>query len=113
MHLSDRIRRRMKLNDLHVLMTVVQVGSMRKAAAVLNTTQPTISRLISELEHTVGTPLLERHRSGIEPTESGRALLDGGTAMFDELRHAVTRIETLADPYAGEVRIGCGFHLAS
>jgi DNA-binding transcriptional LysR family regulator len=103
----------MKLNDLHVLMTVVQVGSMRKAAAILNTTQPTISRLISELEHTVGATLLERYRNGIEPTESGRALLDGGTAIFDELRHTVTRIEALADPYLGEVRIGCGFHIAS
>jgi DNA-binding transcriptional LysR family regulator len=94
-------------------MTVVQVGSMRKAAAILNTTQPTISRLIAELEHTVGATLLDRHRNGIEPTESGRALLDGGTAIFDELRHAVTRIEALADPYVGEVRIGCGFHIAS
>ena len=32
MQLSDRIGRRMKLQDLHVLMTVIQSGSMRKAA---------------------------------------------------------------------------------
>ena len=32
MQLSDRIGRRMKLHDLHVLMTVVQAGSMGKAA---------------------------------------------------------------------------------
>ena len=104
----------MKLNDLHILMTVVQVGSMRKAAAVLNTTQPTISRLLAELEETIGATLLERHRNGIELTESGRALLDGGTAMFDELRHAVTRIEALAEEAGitllGFVRNG-GFNL--
>src|SRR5712671_3414420 len=35
--LSDRIGRRMKLQDLHVLMTVVQAGSMGKAARQLNT----------------------------------------------------------------------------
>lgn len=113
MQLSERIGRRMKLQDLHVLMTVVQAGSMRKAAAILHTTQPTISRSIAELEHAVGAALLERHRTGIEPTEYGRALLDGGTAMFDELHQAVKRIEALADPESGEVRIGCGFHLAS
>jgi hypothetical protein len=32
MQLSDRIGRGIKLQDLHVLMTVVQVGSMSKAA---------------------------------------------------------------------------------
>ena len=37
----------------------------------------------------------------------GRALLDGGAAVFDDLRQAVKNIEFLADPTAGEVRIGC------
>jgi hypothetical protein len=40
MQLSDRAGLRMKLHDLYVLMTVVQAGSMNKAAAFLNTTQP-------------------------------------------------------------------------
>ncbi len=35
MQMSDRIGSRMKLQDLHVLMTVVQAGSMGKAALVL------------------------------------------------------------------------------
>ena len=35
MQLSDRIGRRMKLHDLHVLMAVVQAGSMSKAAQLL------------------------------------------------------------------------------
>ena len=62
MQLSDRIGSRMKLQDLHVLMTVVQAGSMGKAALILNTTQPNISRSIRELEHALGVHLLDRHR---------------------------------------------------
>ena len=58
MQLSDRIGRRMKLHDLHVLMAVVQAGSMSKAAQILNTTQPAISRSIADLEHTIGVRLL-------------------------------------------------------
>ncbi len=96
----------MKLQDLHVLMAVVQAGSMGKAARVLNTTQPNISRSIGELERAFGVRLLDRHRRGIEPTECGRALLDCGAAVFDELRRGVKSIEFLADPTAGEVRIG-------
>jgi DNA-binding transcriptional LysR family regulator len=106
MQLSDRIGRRMKLQDLHVLMTVVQSGSMRKAAQSLNITQPAISRSIAELEHALGVRLLERHRKGIEATEYGRALLDCGVAVFDDLREGVKHIEFLANPTTGQVRIG-------
>src|SRR5882757_1203475 len=107
MQVSDRIGRRMKLHDLHVLMAVVQAGSMNKAAALLNTGQSAISRSITELEHTVGVRLVDRTPRGVEPTKYGRALLDGGVAVFHDLRQAVKNIEVHADPTAGEVRIGC------
>jgi len=104
--MSDRVGRRMKLHDLHVLMTVAQAGSMNKAAALLNTGQSAVSRSIAELEHAVGVRLVDRTSRGVEPTKYGRALLDGGAAVFDDLRQAVRNIEFLADPTAGEVRIG-------
>jgi DNA-binding transcriptional LysR family regulator len=107
MLLSDRIGCRMKLHDLHVLMAVVQAGSMSKAAALLNTGQPAISRSIAGLEHSLGVRLLDRSRYGVRPTDYGRALLDGGTAVFDDLRQTVKNIASLADPSVGEVRIGC------
>jgi DNA-binding transcriptional LysR family regulator len=112
MQLSDRIGRRMKLQDLHILMTVVQAGSMGKAAQRLNTVQPAISRSIAELEHVLGVRLLDRHRQGVVPTEYGRVLLDCGVAVFDDLRRGVKNIEFLADPTAGEVRIGSSAFLA-
>jgi DNA-binding transcriptional LysR family regulator len=107
MHSSNRAALRLKLHDLHVLMTVVRAGSMSKAATLLNTTQPAVSRSIAILERAVGVRLLERSSHGIEPTAYGRVLLKGGGAAFDDLRQAVKDIEFLADPTAGEVRIGC------
>src|SRR4029078_9362749 len=112
MELSDRIGNRMKLQDLHVLMTVVQAGSMGKAAQILNTPQPNISRSIGELEHTRGGGVLDRDTQGIEPTEYGRALLDCGVAVFDDLRQGVKKIEFLANPTVGQVRIGWSSSLA-
>ena len=105
MQMSDRIGRRMKLHDLHVLMTVAQAGSMSRAAQLLNTTQPAISKSIADLEHAIGARLLDRGRQGAEPTQYGRALLDGGVAVFDDLRQAVKNIEFLANPTVGEVKI--------
>ena len=113
MQLSDRIGRRMKLHDIHVLMAVAQAGSMNKAAALLNTTQSAISRSIADLESTMGVKLLDRSPQGIVPTACGRALLDGGVAVFDDLRQTVKNIEFLTDPTAGEVRIGSNPFLAA
>jgi DNA-binding transcriptional LysR family regulator len=107
MQVSDRIGLRVKLHDLHVLMAVVEAGNMSKAAALLNTTQPAISRSIAELERTIGVRLLDRNSQGVEVTEYGRLLLDGGAAVFDDLRQAVKNIKFVADPTTGDVRIGC------
>jgi DNA-binding transcriptional LysR family regulator len=106
MELSDRIGRRIKLHDLQILTTVVQAGSMSKAAALLNTTQSTISRSISELEQTIGVRLLDRNAQGVEPTHYGRALLKRGIAAFDEIKQGIEDIRYLSDPGTGEVRIG-------
>src|SRR5947209_15373441 len=112
MQLSDRIGKRVKLRDLHVLMSVVQAGSMSKAARKLNAAQPNISKSIADLEYSLGVPLLDRHQHGVEPTAYGKALLARCVAIFDELREGIKNIEYLADPTAGEVRIGATGPLA-
>jgi DNA-binding transcriptional LysR family regulator len=103
----DRIGRRVKLRDLHVLLAVTQWGSMAKAARHLSTSQPVVSKTIAELERALGVRLLDRSPQGIVPTMYGRALMSRGLAIFDELREGIKEIEFLADPAAGELRIGC------
>lgn len=110
---SERIERRVKLHDVRVLMAAVETGSMNKAADRLGTSQPAISRSISDLEHALGVPLLERSPQGVEPTRYGRALAKRGLAVFDELRQGVEDIAFLADPTVGELRVGCSESFAS
>jgi DNA-binding transcriptional LysR family regulator len=104
---ESRIGRRLRLRDLHVLFAVVQFGSMARAAANLGMSQPAVSETIADLEHTVGVRLLDRSRRGVAPTIYADTLLQRGRAAFDELRQGIKEIEFLADPAAGEVRIGC------
>lgn len=103
---SERIGRRIRLRDLHILLVVVQCKSMAKAAEHLAMSKPGVSKAIAELEHTLGVRLLDRDRHGAKPTTFGTALLNRGVTVFDELRKGVKDIEFLADPTAGEVRIG-------
>ena len=79
MQWTDRIGRRLKLRDLHILLAVAKSGSMGKAAAELAISQPSISKAIAEVEHAVGLRLLDRGPHGIEPTIYGRALLNAAS----------------------------------
>ena len=108
-----RLGRHLNLRDLNVLMTVARCGSMGKAAAQLSVSQPAVSKAVADLEYALGVRLLDRTQRGAEPTVYGRALLDGGLNAFDELKHAVKQIEFLADPTAGEVRVGSTVIVAS
>jgi len=107
-----RIERRIGLHDLRVLMVVVQVGSMGKAAKLLATSQSAISRSIGELEHALGVRLVDRSARGIEPTPYGRALLKRGTAVFDELQQGIKDIRSLTDPTVGDLTIGASIAIA-
>jgi DNA-binding transcriptional LysR family regulator len=102
-----RIGRRVRLRDLHILLSVVQHGSMAKAAANLSVSQPAISDAIATLETALGVRLLDRSRRGVEPTAYGVLLLKYGQMAIDDLRQGVKEIEFLADPTAGELRVGC------
>ena len=102
-----RLGQRLKLRELHVLSTVVECGSMVKAAGQLGMSQPAVSAAIANLELALGVRLLDRNPRGIEPTIYSRALLRRGRVAFDELRQGLRDVEFLLDPASGEVRVGC------
>ena len=83
-----------------------------KAAAQLSVSQPAISKAIGNMEHTLGVRLLDRSPQGVKPTIYASALLDHGVIAFDELHQAIRKIECIADPTVGDVRIGCSVVLA-
>lgn len=113
MQWTDRVGRRLKLRDLHILLAVAKSGSMGKAAADLAMSQPSVSKAITDLECAIGLRLLDRSPQGVEPTIYGRALLKCGVAVFDDLRQGVKALEFLSNANAGELRIGCTEPLAA
>jgi DNA-binding transcriptional LysR family regulator len=103
---DGRVGRHLKLRDLHVLLAVVQLGSMAKAAAHLSVTQPAISQAIADLERAVGVRLLDRSPRGVVPTIYGETLLKRGIEAFDSLKQGMRDIEFLLQPGSGEVCVG-------
>jgi DNA-binding transcriptional LysR family regulator len=102
----ERVARRLKLRDLQTLQAIVETGSMVRAAARLAVTQSAVSKSIAEIEGVLGMPLFERRARRVLPTPCARILLRRGAAIFDELRQGIGEVEYLADPTAGELRVG-------
>jgi DNA-binding transcriptional LysR family regulator len=63
------------LKHLEALVCVVDMGSFRKAAAVLGTTQPNISNRIAALEAGLGVVLMHRDAGSVRLTQKGEALV--------------------------------------
>jgi DNA-binding transcriptional LysR family regulator len=103
---TELIGHRLKLQHLKVVMAVAEWGSMAKAAKHLAISQPVVSKVIADLEDLLGVRLFDRSPQGVEPTPYGHALLKRSITIFDDLRTSVDEIKFMADPTAGELRIG-------
>jgi DNA-binding transcriptional LysR family regulator len=96
------------MHDLKCLETfvwVVRLGGFRATAAHLNTTQPSISARIEQLEHHFGVRLFEPPPRRTTLTREGTVLLDYAERMLSlmiEARSVVSR----ADAVRGVLRIG-------
>src|SRR5258708_21884673 len=113
MHPAAHISRRLKLRHLNVLLAVAEWGNMARAAEHLAISQPAVSKAIADLENTLGVRLLDRRPQGLELTLYGRAFLKRSIAIFNDLTTSVTELEFLADPTAGELRIGTTVDIAA
>src|ERR1700740_3554368 len=111
--LDGFVGRRLRIRDLHVFSAVASTGSMAKAAVQLGVSQPAVSEVVGSLEHALRVRLFDRKPQGVELTLYGRALLDRTRTAFDELKQGVRDIEGLADPAAGEIRVGCPESIAT
>jgi LysR family transcriptional regulator, glycine cleavage system transcriptional activator len=83
--------------------------SMTLAAQELRLTQSAISHRLKKLETFVGTPLLDRSRTGLEPTPAGAALREEIVKLLDEMTDFRARSRAAARPAA--LRVGAGHAL--
>ena len=59
-----QIGRRLRLRDLYVFSSVVRLGSMAKAAHELGVSQPAVSEVIADLEHSARGALARSEAAG-------------------------------------------------
>lgn len=91
------------------LKVVLQRGSFSAAASALHLTQPAVSRQVSQLERSVGTPLVRRTQRGVYPTEAGELLIRHTDAAMWHLERAEDEVRELAGFRRRVFRLGSFF----
>ena len=92
--------------QLMQLSAIVETGGLTEAAALLGTSQPAISRMLSVLEARLGEPLVLRDRRPLQPTALGRALAEQGDAVRLAARRSAEAADALRRGERGTVRLG-------
>jgi DNA-binding transcriptional LysR family regulator len=96
---------RARIRQLEAFHAVLQTGSATRAAELLRISQPSVSKLLQDLEAETGVFLFERVRKRLFPTPEGRRLGKEVEDLFLKL----SRIEHLANEMrakgVGELRI--------
>jgi DNA-binding transcriptional LysR family regulator len=72
--LGDRVR--FSFRQVEIFWAIMTTGSVTKAAALLKTSQPTVSREIARFEHVLGLKLFERTQARLQPTAQGLSLFE-------------------------------------
>ena len=97
----------MELRHLRYFVAVAEEGSLLNAAQNrLNTSQPSLSRQIRDLEAETGVELLERQARGVAVTPAGRIFLDHARLALLQVEAAIDGAQRAAQPKRPVLSIG-------
>lgn len=92
--------------QLRLIAEIAGHGQLQTAASAVAMTQPAASRMLAEIERTVGAPLFLRQPKGMEPTEIGAVVVRRARAMLREMRSLGAEVQAMREGFGGSVRIG-------
>lgn len=98
----------MKLDPRHleIISAIVDHGGLTEGAEALNKAQPSVSRTVTMLEERIGTPLFEKGKRPLKPTEICLALASEGRKIRQAGGIASEIVNSFSDGKAGIIRVG-------
>ena len=96
----------MEIRILKYFLAVAQEESITKAAEILHTTQPNLSRQLNMLEAEVGKKLFERGSRKVTLTEEGMFLRKRAKEIIDLTERTESELSTYGETTSGDIYIG-------
>lgn len=95
------------LRHIEIFHAVMTTGNLTEATALLNTSQPTVSRELSRFEHLVQIPLFERVRERLHPTAQGLQLFEEVQRSYYELDRIINAARDIRRFEQAQLSIAC------
>ncbi len=92
-------------DKLRVFHAVADAGSFTHAGETLNLSQSAVSRQVSALEQSLGTPLFHRHARGLILTEQGETLYDTAHNVFAQLARVQSQLAENKERPQGALKV--------
>ena len=96
----------MDTKKIALLMDVVKIGSLKRAAEALNYTQSGLIYQINSLEQEIGVPLLVRNHKGVSLTQAGKTLEPLFQNLIDNSARLRMEVEAFTQKRGNEIRLG-------
>jgi DNA-binding transcriptional LysR family regulator len=93
------------LRAMRTFVRTLELGSLSAAARELGTTQPTVSKLLAQLEQHLSVRLFQRSTTGLSPTEQGRQFYLDAKLVLDGFDAAVGTVQGMGGQVSGLLRI--------
>jgi DNA-binding transcriptional LysR family regulator len=102
--------KRDELGDLIGFLTVAEERHFTRAAALLGTSQSSLSHTVRRLEERMGVRLLTRTTRNVAPTEAGEQLVETLRPAFNDIKARLDSIAASRQKPAGNIRITSSRH---
>lgn len=96
----------MDIRQLRYFISIVDYGSLGKAAEKLYVAQPSLSQQIARLEQELGVPLLVRSSQGVKPTGAGQAMYRHARLVLHQMEQLRQDVKEGVGAEAGTVAVG-------
>jgi LysR family nitrogen assimilation transcriptional regulator len=94
------------IKRLHAFTKIIDLGSISRAANLLNIAQPALSQQLAGLENSFKKKLVIRSKSGVAPTSAGRELYRHAQILIKQLDRAMVEVGEGEGPLVGKVVVG-------
>jgi DNA-binding transcriptional LysR family regulator len=101
-----------ELSALDLFVTVVETGSVSRAASAHGISQPSGSVRIARLERQLGVTLLRRTPGGSKPTEAGLMLAGWARAVLEAAQRFDAAVVALKVEEGGRLRLAASYTIA-
>src|ERR1700737_5659440 len=101
------------IQHLRYFFSVVDMGSLSKAAGALSISQPSVSERVCAMGYQLGVPLLLRSAAGVSPTDAGLTLYRHARIVIRQMQEMEVDVVSEGGGAVGQVAVGLPTSIAA